>query len=431
MPGPLSSPAHLDDTARYGLGEFADWRRDIRRWLAEHVPAGWRDRETGQTSAEYVAFQQWWRSELRAGGLLAPHWPKSVGGAGFSLAEQMILAEELAWADAPRLTLSYVSLYHAAGTLLESGTPAQQRRYLPGILDGDVWCQGFSETEAGSDLANLQTRAELDGNSYVVTGHKIWSTGADLARYCLLLVRTDVTAPRHSGLSYLILDLSSPGVEVQPIKQINGDQEFSQIFLNDVRVARENLIGEEGQGWKIALATLSIERSVTFVDLSERLRVSCQWLARDLASRLASGLPDSEVGILRQELAGLHGRLESLRLICHQMMAASLTAAGPNSHPASKAEWHDPVIKLCYSDLLQRIADLGVRTSGPDANIDQPPHRTAAGETRRWLPDYLTSFGWTISGGANEIMLNIIAERTLGLPRDDHGQRGARPDAPR
>jgi alkylation response protein AidB-like acyl-CoA dehydrogenase len=424
VPEPLSSPAHLDDSARYGLDELADWREHLRQWLALHVPASWRVRLADGTSAGYVDFQHRWRTELRAGGLLAPHWPKAAGGAGLGLAEQMILAEELAWADAPRLTLFYVSLYHAAGTILAMGTPDQQRKYLPGILDGDVWCQGFSETEAGSDLAGLQTRARRDGDSYVVSGHKIWSTGADLARYCLLLARTDVDAPRHAALSYLILDLSSPGVEVRPIRQINGDHEFSQIFFDDVRVSCGDLIGAEGQGWKVALSTLSIERSVTFVDLCERLRISCRWLARDLASQLAAGRARSEAGALCQELASLHARLESLRLICHQMLEGSLTSRGehgPKGATAGVAESYGPMIKLCYSDLLQRLSDLGVRIVGLDANIERPLNRTAAGETRAWLPDYLTSFGWTISGGANEIMCNIIAERTLGLPRNTTG----------
>jgi alkylation response protein AidB-like acyl-CoA dehydrogenase len=418
---PLSSPGHLDDSAIYGLDDFGEWRLQVRRWLAAHVPAGWRDRLADDSSAEYVAFQHRWRAELRSGGLLAPHWPRDAGGAGLGLAQQMILAQELAWADAPRLTLFYVSLYHAAGTILAMGTPEQRDAYLPGILDGDVWCQGFSETEAGSDLASLQTSARRDGACYVVSGHKIWSTGADLARYCLLLARTNIRGSRHEGLSYMILDLTSPGVEVRPIRQINGDREFSQIFLNEVRVPRSNLIGEEDKGWKVALSTLSIERSITFVELSERLRMLCRRLAGDLARRISEEPDGSAAGVLAQELAGLHSRVESLRLICHQALAASMNHDWPESRGADPAEWHAPLIKHCYSDTLQRLTELGIRVTGPDANAERPLNRTAGGESGGWISDYLTSFGWTISGGANEIMRNIIAERALGLPRDAAG----------
>jgi alkylation response protein AidB-like acyl-CoA dehydrogenase len=204
-------------------------RQAVRAWLKENVPPGWREAMTGSDQDTFVRAQREWFGKLVAAGYATPHWPEGWPGGGRSLAEQKVIYEEVARADAPRLILYFVALYHAACTLMEWGTPAQKERYLPGILKGEIWCQGFSEPNAGSDLASVRTRAELKGDRYVVNGQKTWSTMAQYADRCLLLVRTGTSEPPQAGLTYLLLDMRSKGVSVRPIDQITGDDEFAEI----------------------------------------------------------------------------------------------------------------------------------------------------------------------------------------------------------
>ena len=225
-----------------------EFRREVREWCAAHVPKDWREKQLDAGHDEMVAFLRWWAGELAAAGWLAPHWPKEWGG-GFSVREQVVLAEELARGDAPRNALFHVALYNAAPAIIHSGTDEQRSRYLQGILDGEVWCQGFSEPDAGSDLASLSTRAVRDGDHYVVTGQKIWTSMAMEADWCMLLARTDPDAPKHKGISCLIVDMHSPGVEVRPIRQATGVAEFCETFCDEVVVPAANLLGPEHEGW--------------------------------------------------------------------------------------------------------------------------------------------------------------------------------------
>ena len=196
-------------------GELEGFRASVRDWCRAHVPAGWRPEQTGVPDAEYVAFQKWWFAELRAAGYAVPHWPAEWGG-GMPAGHQVVLYQELAAHDAPRLVLQFVAIHHAAATLLAAGTQAQRRRHLPAIMDGEVWAQGFSEPEAGSDLASLRTTARRDGDRYIVNGQKLWASGAVHADWCLLLARTDPSAPKRRGISYFLLDMRSPGLDVRP-----------------------------------------------------------------------------------------------------------------------------------------------------------------------------------------------------------------------
>ena len=219
------------------LASYQGFREELRGWLAHHLPTDWRTRMLGASEAEHVDFQREWFRTLHEGGYVAPHWPVAWGGAGMSLAQQIVLYEELARAGAPRLVVYFISLFHAPSTLLEWGTDAQRKRHLPAILAGDeIWCQGFSEPGAGSDLASLRARAERRGDRYVVNGQKTWSSNAHLARYCLLLARTDPAARKHQGISYFILDMRSPGVTCRPIKMLTGGAHFNEIFLDDVEI---------------------------------------------------------------------------------------------------------------------------------------------------------------------------------------------------
>src|SRR5690349_17914197 len=228
------------------LGEF---RAAVRDWCREHIPAGWRQAQTGVSDDEFVRFQQSWFAELRQAGYAVPHWPREWGG-GMSTAEQAVLYSELAAHDAPRLVLAFVAIHHAAATLLAAGTDEQRRRHLPAILDGEIWVQGFSEPDAGSDLASLRTTARQEGDAYLVNGQKVWASGAMHADWCLLLARTDPDAPKRHGISYFLLDMRTPGIDVRPIRQATGESHFCEIFLRDVVVPASQLVGPGNEGWR-------------------------------------------------------------------------------------------------------------------------------------------------------------------------------------
>jgi len=217
------------------MTELDEFRASVRDWCREHVPAGWRQAQTGVSDDEFVRFQRSWFAELRQAGYAVPHWPREWGG-GMSTAEQAVLYSELAAHDAPRLVLAFVAIHHAAATLLAAGTDEQRRRHLPAILDGEIWVQGFSEPEAGSDLASLRTTARREGEAYLVNGQKAWASGAVHADWCLLLARTDPGAPKRDGISYFLLDMRTPGIDVRPIRQATGESHFCEIFLRDVVV---------------------------------------------------------------------------------------------------------------------------------------------------------------------------------------------------
>lgn len=236
-----------------------DFRATVRAWCAEHVPSDWREKQTGVGEEEFVRFQEAWFAELHSAGYAVPHWPAEWGG-GLSVAEQIVLYQELAAHDAPRLVLAFVGIHHAASTLLVAGTDEQRRRHLPAILDGEIWVQGFSEPEAGSDLASLRTTAHRTGDTFVVNGQKLWASGGMHADWCLLLARTDPDAPKRKGISYFLLDMTTPGVDVRPIRNAVGDSHFCEIFLNDVEIPAANLVGAENAGWQVAQATLGAER---------------------------------------------------------------------------------------------------------------------------------------------------------------------------
>ncbi|HKT78059.1 MAG TPA: acyl-CoA dehydrogenase family protein [Sphingobium sp.] len=390
---------HADDPARF--------RTAVREWLGDVLPGDWREQLAGKPEDAYVALQRWWLDERRRAGLVLPSLPRSVGGSGLSIDCQLVLAEESARAGTPPLELAMfmVSLTHVPATLLEWGTPEQQRAYLPGLIAGDVWCQGFSEPGAGSDLAALRTRAVRQGDVYVVNGQKIWSSYSRYARYCLLLVRTDSDAPKHRGISYLILDMETPGVEVRPIRQATGDQEFSEIFLTDVRIPVENLIGPENQGWKVAQSTLAAERGLLAFERSERQLVHVE---NHLTRALDEGADWTRSEDRRGEFMELLARMQSVRRMIRSLLRDDAGKAQAKMLPA--------IIKLSSSIVSQDYADFLVRVG----DIEQQFQRQSfVCDGRYPMYDYIYSFGDTISAGSNEIMRNLIAERRLGLPRDD------------
>lgn len=381
-------------------------RRRVRDWCARSVPSDWRSSTVGAGAEEYAVFQKRWLKTLDAEGWAVPHWPSQYGG-GYSLAEQAVIYEELARADAPRLSLHFVSLHHAASTLIHAGTSAQRERHLPAILDGELWCQGFSEPNAGSDLASLQTSARLDGDHFVVNGQKSWSSLAAHADWCLLLVRSDPQAPKRKGISYLLMDMRSEGVEVRPVRNATGDAHFCELFLTDVRIPKENLVGPENGGWQVAQATLTTERGATMVELVERLRTGLDWLVRELSDL---GDLDDANSHSAVRLVQFASELQAVRELVTRSLSPALTDA--------EAGILASMTKLAYSELLQAITEFATEVTGLTTHLESPRNPNSGWETGAWLYDFIGSWEWTIPGGTSEIQRTIIAERGLGLPRE-------------
>jgi alkylation response protein AidB-like acyl-CoA dehydrogenase len=388
---------------------LATLRASLRDWLALYAPRGWREAYADMTHEAFAQAQREWFLKLVEGGYAIPHWPAEWPGGGRSLAEQKVIYEELARADTPRLLLSFVTSYHAAATLFECGTPTQRERYLPAMLRGEMWCQGFSEPNAGSDLAALRTRAELvtrsDGRQvYVVNGQKVWSTMAQYADRCLLLVRTSTQAAKQAGITFLLMDMKSPGLSVRPINQIQGDQEFCEIFLDGVEVPVEDRVGEEGQGWAVAQATLSSERGLTLMELSYRLR-GALWRITQL---ICDNSMENDAGVLR-DFGRLSIQIDACCALADQFIDNRMRGVeGPGD--AS-------MVKNAYSRALRAYSLLGVRLGGLNEQYVAP---ITFGDlnTGNWMADFMNSYAWTIAGGSEEIQRNIIAERMLGMARE-------------
>jgi alkylation response protein AidB-like acyl-CoA dehydrogenase len=386
------------------------FRSEVRDWCDRHVPAGWRAAQTGAPDDEYVAFQQTWFQELRAAGYAVPHWPRQWGG-GMSVAQQMILYQELAAHDAPRLVLAFVSIHHAASTLLAAGTDEQRRRHLPAILDGEIWVQGFSEPEAGSDLASLRTAARREGDHYVVNGQKLWASGAAHADWCLLLARTDAAAPKRKGITYFVMDMRTPGIDVRPIRNANGDTHFCEVFLHDVVIPASNVVGAEHDGWRVAQETLAAERGMTMLELAERLgHAGFRWLLETCGRRRPSGYRPLDDSRVRDRLAAIETEITGLRALCRRLV---------ERHDSGSAGPADAsIVKLFYSELLQRMMDFGTEMAGLAGHTELAKPASSGWESGAWVLDFIGSWEWTIPGGTSEIQRSIIGERGLGLPRE-------------
>lgn len=384
-------------------------RGEVRAWLDANKPQDWR--EQSATQDDFVRTQRDWFAKLVEGGYAIPHWPAKWPGGGRSLAEQKVIYEELAKADCPRLLLSFVSTYHAFATLHECCTPEQQDFYLPRILEGETWCQGFSEPNAGSDLASLKCKAELvsrpGGDVYVVNGQKIWSTMAQFADKCLLLVRTSSDGPKQAGITYLIMDMKAPGVSVRPIHQIQGDEEFAEIFLDNVEIPVTDRIGEEGKGWAYAQATLSSERGLTLMELSYRMR-GAAWRLADLIRE--NGRED-DAGVLR-DFGQLITQLDAATAIADQFLENRINGI--------EGVGDASIVKNTYARALRDYSRLGVRLGGIEEQYVKP---ITFGDlnTGNWMADFMNSYAWTIAGGSDEIQRKIIAERMLNMPKEPKG----------
>jgi alkylation response protein AidB-like acyl-CoA dehydrogenase len=377
-----------------------DLREQVRTWCGEHVPAGWREQQRDVSHEKLVGFLRWWGGELRGSGLLAPHWPREWGG-GFSVEEQVVIAEELARGDAPRNALFHVAVFNVAPALFHHATAEQRERFLPGIRDGEVWCQGYSEPDAGSDLANLQTRAHLDGDEWVISGHKIWTSVAHLAHWNFVLCRTGAPDSRHRGISYLLVPMDQPGIEVRPIRDLTGgDTDFCEVFYDGARTAAENVVGEVDGGWRVAMSTVTFERGLSTVgyqlSFEEELRT-----ITELARR--NGRRDDPV--VRQHLAAAWSRARILRWnLLRTMSSLELGTTAPVTN----------VYKLFWASFHQELGELAMEVMGADAMLARPgPHPFDPLQTM-----FMYSRAETIYGGSHQIQRNIVGERELGLPRE-------------
>ncbi|MFF0718333.1 MULTISPECIES: acyl-CoA dehydrogenase family protein [unclassified Micromonospora] len=375
---------HLRDTP-----QEAAFRRDLRAWLAEQVP---RHRDGGAPGD--------WTKALHAAGYTGLTWPAAYGGRGLPPTYQGIYAEESALAEAPDHS-NVIGLGMVGPTIVSHGSPEQQQRFLEPILSGAyVFCQGFSEPDAGSDLAAVRTRATATADGWRVTGEKVWSSYAHQADWCLLLARTQPDSTAHTGLTCLLVDMRSPGVQVLPLRQSTGDADFNQIVLDDVLVPRDCVLGPVGEGWRIAMTTLAHERGTFGITLTARLTVEFDRLLRTVRDL---GLADDPT--VRAELAELHVQLQALRWTGHRTMATLARTGKPG--PESS------VLKLHWSVTNQRLAAFALRLLGPAAVLDGPDSHAAG----HWQHLRLRSRANSIEGGTSEILRGIIAERVLGLPR--------------
>ncbi|QAY95493.1 hypothetical protein CWB41_06885 [Methylovirgula ligni] len=386
-----------------------EFRREVRNWLYANLPDGWGPRSQEPLEEEsWAKFRLDWERKLYQGGWSGIHWPKQYGGRGATLVEQAIFMEESARINAPE-GLNLMGRYLAAPVLIKHGTEAQRQRFLPSILRAEeVWCQGFSEPNAGSDLASVRTTARRDGGDFIVNGQKIWTTMAQHAQWQLLLVRTDPEAPKHKGLSFLLLDMKTPGVTVKPLVRLTGRAGFSEVFYDDVRIPGENLVGGLNEGWRIAMTTLAFERGPEEA-LARQVRFKRQVLEMvEIASRCRrNGCPAIEDGAIRQKLAQIYIDVEAMRL--NLLRAFSRVLQGKDPGPEAT------FTKLYWSHMYQRLTELALEIEGPAANyVRDDPHAIDDGS---FQAEFLLSRSATIYSGTSEIQRNIIAERVLGLPR--------------
>jgi alkylation response protein AidB-like acyl-CoA dehydrogenase len=382
------------------------FRAELRSWLTEHVTDEFREQRT-MTFQEKVAVRRAWQRTLFASGWIGIGWPKEYGGRGATLMQESIYYEEMARAQAP-LAINVIGLNMVGPTLLAVGSPEQKARYLPKILSAEeIWCQGFSEPNAGSDVASLQTRAVREGDQFVVNGQKVWTSYGYVADFCILLVRTDFEAPKHKGLSYLIVDMRSPGVSARPLVQMTGEAEFAELFFDGVRVPVENLVGSLNHGWMVALTTLMHERGTlsfsVIVTFEQRLQALIE-LSRRSTLHGAPALKDPQV---RQRLARLYTDVKTFKLNTMRQMAT----LGQGHLPGPEGS----LLKLHWSELNQRLVELAFELEGPYSSL--APDSVDAPFEGRWQYEYLRARGNTIEAGTSEVQRNIVAERVLGLPR--------------
>jgi alkylation response protein AidB-like acyl-CoA dehydrogenase len=388
--------------------EQAEFRDALRAWLESRRAEGRIPALTAPSLDAYVAEGRRWQRALYEGGWCGVHWPREYGGRGVGLIEQTVFQEELARADSPQL-VNLLALSMVGPLIIQYGNEEQKRRYLRPILTAEeIWCQGYSEPGAGSDLAAVVTRAERRGDAYVVTGRKIWTSYAQFADLCILLARTGERGARHRGLTLMILPMRQTGVQIRPLRQLNGDSEFNELHLEEAIVPRENVIGVEGAGWDMAVALLMHERATLTFQRQLQSRVALSELIRFAREFRERGSSSSSDPIVRQRVAQAYIDSEAMRLTALRHLTKQLRGGHPG--PEGSME------KLFWSEMYQRLLQVALDVAGPYAQL--APGDSRAPMAGRWPQLYLYSRGRTIAAGTSEIQRGIIAQRVLGLPKD-------------
>jgi len=389
--------------------ELRAFRMQVRRWLRENLPEGWGEAgyDGPRTAAERVAFAKQWQRKLYDGGWAGISWPAEYGGTGASITEQMIYSEEYARAWGPDLIMLGVGIGLTGPVLMSCGKPWQKQRFIPKLLTAEeIWCQGFSEPGAGSDLAALRMRGEVQGDEIVVSGQKIWTSFAQYADWCILVVKTDPDAPRkHDGMTFLLVDMKSPGIDVRPLTEMTGEDWFNEVFFDRVRVPIENVVGEIDTGWDVVINTLSHERA----SAAPHARLEAELgMLRELAKRVRyGGGIASKHPVIRQKLAQYTIEVTALRVNALR----NVGFIEKNGVPGPQGS----LLKLAWSELDQKIKTLAGEMLGPYALLlGQDPRAVDGGH---WAHELLWSRAATIYAGTSEVQRNIISERVLGLPR--------------
>ena len=402
--------------------EAEAFRLEIRAWLKDNLPQGWFDEGVDLTAEQRSEFARTWNEKLNEGGLICASWPTEYGGKGLSTLEQVVLTEEFAAASAP-LRADFFGDTLVGPTILHWGTEEQKHEFLPGIMSGQIsWCQGFSEPNAGSDLASLTTRADLDGDEWIINGQKVWTTQAQYADYVFLLARTDQEASLHAGISYLLVPMHQEGVEVRPIRQVDGTAEFNEVFFTNARCPKDNVVGGVNNGWKVAMTTLGFERGSSATTGFRRFLREWEDI---LADAKRTGRNDDP--IIRQRLVKAWTDVKIMQINGYR----SLTDALNGTHHTAKL---GACNKMFWSEMHRRTMELAIDILGMDGQI-----LTGSGSTEaegalsaRGAMDYPVSAlqasfffsrSETIWGGAAEIQRNIVAEKALGLPKEPKVQR--------
>ncbi|MGB9308451.1 MAG: acyl-CoA dehydrogenase family protein [Mycobacterium sp.] len=375
--------------------EDGAFRREVRTWLRDNIP-------TNERPHDFEGARAWdmaWQRRQFDGGYGGIAWPREYGGQGLPLVRQLIWFEEYAKAGGPDIGCGFVGMNHGGPTLIARGSEEQKRRHLPKILEGgEVWCQGFSEPGAGSDLAGISTKGSIEGDELVVNGQKIWTSYAHMADFQELLVRTDPQSSRHHGLTWVICDMHGPGITVRPIVSMDGLAEFCEVFYDEVRIPLDNVVGEIGDGWSVAMSTLGFERGTGFMKLQTELSVALERLIDDAAN--LGALNDSGV---RAELGDLRADVLAMRAMTY----ATVSSAARTDVPGPEGS----MIKIFYADLSQRIHRTRMEVIGLHG-LDRD------GRYGYEIDEYLYSYAHTMGGGTSEVQRDIVGERVLGLPRN-------------
>ncbi len=399
--------------------EVEEFRGVVRSWLEENLPEGWGEEGFSMSPEERAEFNKNWTGRLHEGGWICASWPTEYGGKGLSTLESVVLAEEFSRVGAP-MRADFFGDTLVGPTILKWGTEEQKRFFLPKILSGEIsWCQGFSEPDAGSDLASLKTRAELDGDEWVINGQKVWTTQAHYADYVFLLCRTDPDAPRHAGISYLLVPMRQEGVEVRPIAQIDGSAEFNEVFFTNARCPKENVVGGLNNGWQVAMTTLGFERGTSATTGHRRFSKELDYIIEKARKNGKASDP-----IVRQGLAAAWSRVKIMEI--NGLRTLTSTLRGDGSAVALGAtnkmywsEYHRDVMELAM-DILGMEGQ--ILTGGGDGEEFVPgvgPRKQRPGYPVSALQaSFFFSRSETIWGGTAQIQRNIVAERVLGLPKE-------------